>query len=807
MRVFEVIIFLCLFARFLCEENPSERTVCYGCKQKYYDISISSCILMECDCGNYPKIQLEVQKGAELDFNTTEHKYVQKSNDTQLLYKSNKFPKTDPDPPINSHTLSPPKIRCIESNFVVLEWNIPKTEGFTYFYLSYHLYDEYGYTYRTKFTQCNFMELGNLTPGTKYLMKLHSMTVYPGQKKHIHQSSIWKVFETRKVDSKVYPVEYFYLRNFTLQSNNQYTATVKWTKGKDKACYYNLVYFPSNGDYQEIDIDHPLVDDSYSIKNLDLDSFYPIAIMPYSYSNGETEEGPKTWLNITTPACLETFQQIDECTPDQPRNLTIKEYPFKDKYENRFDVVMQWQKPKYSPSYYYAYLKLINTNKTQYALNISGDSTNVTFTNVQLTPEYGAFLVAHSRKGPSTSAMLHRQIFANYTVLKTGDTFASLENIIAIITPLVITGVLLLVLWNRILARRTRRRERNAFFNEVREKAARTSTITTISTISFGDNSKADGWEIDLNKLAIKEILGGGAFGVVRKGWYTDIKGEEFEVAIKMLRENPTVDEIKQFHQEIELMKSVPLHPHLVSLIGCVTRNNLLLVVEYCSKGDLQTYLRAASDKLIKANLLSQEIDNGKSHYAFNRTYEMTETDFEDIPQPKQLLSFARQVALGMEYLTSLKLIHRDLAARNILITENDIIKISDFGLSRDVYYDNIYHKSSAGKLPVRWMALESMTHQVYTTQSDVWSFGILLWEIVTLGGTPYPGVPTHDIIGMLKGGYRMKRPEHCGEEIYAIMCSCWKVPPQERPTFTQLRIALDGLLSTFSEYLNLEKE
>ncbi|PSN53900.1 Tyrosine-protein kinase receptor torso [Blattella germanica] len=308
-----------------------------------------------------------------------------------------------------------------------------------------------------------------------------------------------------------------------------------------------------------------------------------------------------------------------------------------------------------------------------------------------------------------------------------------------------------------------------------------------------------------------------------------------------MLRDEPSTEDLRQFKQEIKVMQSVGRHPHIVSLIGCCTRSGRLrLVVEYCAEGDLLNFLRkhwnylaASQDKPILTNknaklsesqpieyaqILSRESTDDAEQIsptnltATNKMYDVVTAAEDSAIQakkpltPADLLSFARQIAIGMEYLANNRVVHRDLAARNVLVCSDRTVKISDFGLSRDIYEENIYRKKGSGRLPIKWMALESLMHQVYTTQSDVWSFGILLWEIVTLGGNPYPGIPTNKLFGLLKDGYRKECPSNCKQELYDIMLACWQAKPRDRPTFTELRKMLDNLLETSSpqKYLNL---
>jgi len=161
-----------------------------------------------------------------------------------------------------------------------------------------------------------------------------------------------------------------------------------------------------------------------------------------------------------------------------------------------------------------------------------------------------------------------------------------------------------------------------------------------------------------------------------------------------------------------------------------------------------------------------------------------------------------------MEYLHSMKCIHRDLAARNVLVGKDLIIKIADFGLARDVHKNDYYRKMGDGCLPVKWMAPEALFQRTYTTRSDVWSFGVLLWEIMTLGASPYPSVPSVEkLFQLLRIGHRMERPANCSLEVYMIMMECWSSEPTKRPPFSDLVDDLDRILTKAREgdYLDVE--
>ncbi|CAH2277346.1 fibroblast growth factor receptor 4 [Pelobates cultripes] len=298
-------------------------------------------------------------------------------------------------------------------------------------------------------------------------------------------------------------------------------------------------------------------------------------------------------------------------------------------------------------------------------------------------------------------------------------------------------------------------------------------------------------WEFPRDRLVLGKPLGEGCFGqVVRAEAYgidRDRPDKPVTVAVKMLKDNGTDKDLSDLVSEMELMKMIGKHKNIINLLGvCTQEGPVFVVVEYASKGNLREFLRA-------------------------RRPPTPEDAFDVTKVPEELLSFkdlvscAYQIARGMEYLESKKCIHRDLAARNVLVAEDNVIKIADFGLARGVHDLDYYKKTSNGRLPVKWMAPEALFDRVYTHQSDIWSFGILTWEIFTLGGSPYPGIPVEELFKLLREGHRMDKPSNCTHELYMLMRECWHAVPSQRPTFKQLVEHLDRILVAVSEeYLDL---
>ncbi|XP_071985482.1 proto-oncogene tyrosine-protein kinase receptor Ret [Engystomops pustulosus] len=314
----------------------------------------------------------------------------------------------------------------------------------------------------------------------------------------------------------------------------------------------------------------------------------------------------------------------------------------------------------------------------------------------------------------------------------------------------------------------------------------------SVDTFKIPEDPK---WEFPRKNLVLGKTLGEGEFGKVVKATAFRLKGKAgyTTVAVKMLKESASQSELRDLLSEFNLLKQVN-HPHVIKLYGACTQDGpLYLIVEYAKYGSLRSFLRESR----KVGPSSVDGDS-------NRNSSYLDNPDERALTMGDLISFAWQISRGMQYLAEMKLVHRDLAARNVLVAEGRKMKISDFGLSRDVYEEDSYVKRSKGRIPVKWMAIESLFDHIYTTQSDVWSFGVLLWEIVTLGGNPYPGIAPERLFNLLKTGYRMEKPENCSDEMYNLMLKCWKQEPDKRPTFGEISKELEKMMVKSRDYLDL---
>ncbi|KAM9384280.1 vascular endothelial growth factor receptor 2 isoform 3-T3 [Pholidichthys leucotaenia] len=347
----------------------------------------------------------------------------------------------------------------------------------------------------------------------------------------------------------------------------------------------------------------------------------------------------------------------------------------------------------------------------------------------------------------------------------------------------------------------------------------------------------ANKWEFPRDRLKLGEPLGRGAFGQVVEAAAFGIEKATTctTVAVKMLKEGATSSEYRALMSELKILIHIGHHLNVVNLLGACTKPGgpLMVIVEYCKHGNLSSYLKSKRDqyspykrkrvdsqKWVTAQDDVTEGDLGLGKIAQldictgtaicssvgdvtpEGNIDAQEESLDDDPLTMEdLISYSFQVAKGMAFLASRKCIHRDLAARNILLSENNVVKICDFGLARDVYKDPDYVRKGDARLPLKWMAPETIFDRVYTTQSDVWSFGVLLWEIFSLGASPYPGVCIDEsFCRRLKEGTRMRPPEYASAEIYQTMLDCWLDRPTDRPTFAELVEHLGNLLQASAQ-------
>eukprot|EP00058_Branchiostoma_floridae_P028291 XP_002613782.1 hypothetical protein BRAFLDRAFT_85323 [Branchiostoma floridae] len=288
-------------------------------------------------------------------------------------------------------------------------------------------------------------------------------------------------------------------------------------------------------------------------------------------------------------------------------------------------------------------------------------------------------------------------------------------------------------------------------------------------------------WELDKENISLEHMIGEGEFGHVVRGRLRVPEGYEILVAAKCIRpDRMTPTAARDFRREMDILARIHEnkegHPNVVKFYGVMTKSDpQYIVVEYASNEELRRYL-----------------------WALREQYKTTGNR-----KLLERLNFAADVASGLSELARLKIVHRDIAARNVVISDRKVAKIADFGLSRDVYVSSAYKRTNQGGeeelLPLKWMALESLRDGVYTCESDVWSYGVLLWEIASFGEEPrYAGGPMHPdvctLLELLRKGVRLQQPENCPMSVYRIIRSCWIVDPSKRPTPEELWRKIDQL-------------
>ncbi|XP_070771693.1 tyrosine-protein kinase Mer [Enoplosus armatus] len=307
----------------------------------------------------------------------------------------------------------------------------------------------------------------------------------------------------------------------------------------------------------------------------------------------------------------------------------------------------------------------------------------------------------------------------------------------------------------------------------------RSAIGVTLGNLGVSDELQAKLQDVMVMRslLSVGKVLGEGEFGSVVEGYLRQPDGASEKVAVKTMKlDSFSQREIEEFLNEAACMKDFN-HPNVIRLLGvCLEVGSghfpkPMVILPFMKYGDLHSFLL-------------------RSRLGESPVFLPTQT----------LLKFMVDIALGMEYLSGRNFLHRDLAARNCMLRDDMTVCVADFGLSKKIYSGDYYRQGRIAKMPVKWIAVESLADRVFTVKSDVWAFGVTMWEIASRGATPYPGIQNHEIYDYLLEGHRLKQPADCLDELYEIMYSCWRADPLDRPFFLQLREMLEKLTEKLPE-------
>ncbi|KAF8767929.1 Tyrosine kinase receptor Cad96Ca like protein [Argiope bruennichi] len=547
--------------------------------------------------------------------------------------------------------------------------------------------------------------------------------------------------------------------------NNSVEAIVKWNASAEIPCSYIVNWFPAFGgeNFQQETVTLPADSLSLILSGLEFDRNYSVIVSPVNFQNLRMSYSAEVWF--VTPSCLNlTRANFSICAPGPPLNLMAEWLP------SNTEAVIKWLPPTYTTltnnvlNYHIAVGEISGLFQSiiQYKdiLTVAKNYTNATISNLNTLGNYIIEVWATSKGGKGLAAI---------TNLNTKDPrvmgLTKQEVPYYYILPilLLLFGVVILV----AVSMCCRKHLKNQGF--------------PWGIADVDDNLRR--FLIPVEKIELREVVGQGAFASVHRGIYNRNKSKD-DIAVKVFPAE-TVNRHNMLH-EIEILSLIGRHDNIIGFVGfTLDVEKMYLIFEYCSYGNLHNYLVTLKPELMHMRSLPPSErpsrDYGKGHAL-------------------RLSSFIYQVAKGMEYISSLKLIHRDIAARNILLYDEKRVKISDFGLSKDVYQTKYYSSETRKKLPIKWMAPEAIEKQRFNTFTDVWSFGIFMWEVFKLGKEPYPEIRNADILQFLKLGYRLEQP-HCTKAWYDIMFSCWNIQPKARPRFKELVQKIEAVMEVDRTY------
>ncbi|XP_029454515.1 tyrosine-protein kinase receptor TYRO3 [Rhinatrema bivittatum] len=480
-----------------------------------------------------------------------------------------------------------------------------------------------------------------------------------------------------------------------------------------------------------------------------------------------------------------SFQTLESAPSIAPLNIRL--------VQEDSALVLEWEEvapnvEKEAPLEYK--LQWIQDNVTQGEMSVQGTKANLTVWDPLKDLTVRVCALNSAGCGPWSDPLL---IATKQETAKQGNAHGSMSWVPLVLG--ILTALVTIVAMTLIFLRKRRKKTRfGQMFGSVLGRGGPVVHFTaarsfnrrgpepidaTLDNIGISDELKARLKDvlIQQQQFTLGRTLGKGEFGSVREAQLKMEDGSFQKVAVKMLKADVFCsNDIEEFLREAAYMKEFD-HPNVSKLIGVSLRSRPkgrlpvpMVILPFMKHGDLHTFLL------------------------------MSRIGEEPFNLPIQtLLRFMIDICSGMEYLSAKNFIHRDLASRNCMLNENMSVCVADFGLSKKIYSGDYYRQGCASKLPVKWLALESLADNVFTTYSDVWAFGVTMWEIVTRGQIPYAGVENSEIYHYLIGGNRLKQPPDCLDDLYEMMSSCWNSDPKMRPSFSTLKRQLETVLGRLS--------